>query len=141
LKPTGKHDEAEGSLVKQNALLQEKLQKQEEMLAYISHYIQSREALQIEIDHLPKQATPLKNAGNGQPQESKDALTSVRDCRDPGQVVGTLGTYSHPYSLLCPVPPPSPCPPFFPGEQNALLPEELQTQEEMSVFLAGEVKK
>jgi hypothetical protein len=118
--------------VKQNALLQEKLQKQEEMLAYISHYIQSREALQIEIEHLPKQATPLKNAGNGQPQESKDALSA--SVRDPGQVVGTLGTYSHSYPPLYSVPPP--CPPL---EQDALLQEELQTQEEMSAFLAGVV--
>jgi hypothetical protein len=132
LKTTGKHAEAEGSLVKQNALLQEKLQKQEEMLAYISHYIQSREALQIEIEHLPKQATPLKNAGNGQPQESKDALSA--SVRDPGQVVGTLGTYSHSYPPLYSVPPP--CPPL---EQDALLQEELQTQEEMSAFLAGVV--
>ncbi len=111
LKPVGKHAETEGSLVKQNARLQEKLQKQEEMLAYISHYIQSREALQIEIE----------------------------DCRGPGQVVGTLGTYSHLYPLY-PVPPP--CPPSFsPAGQDTLLQEELQTQEEMSVFLVREVKK
>ena len=97
--------------MKQNTLLQEKLQKQEEMLAYISHYIQSREALQIEIE----------------------------DCMGPGQVVGTLGTYSHLYPLY-PVPPP--CPPSFsPAGQDTLLQEELQTQEEMSVFLVREVKK
>jgi hypothetical protein len=63
LKAAGVHGEAEGSLAKQNPLLyllQEKLQMKEEMSADISLYIQSkREALQIQIEHLEKQAIPL----------------------------------------------------------------------------------
>jgi hypothetical protein len=88
-----KHGEAEGSLEKQSALLQKKLQMKEEMLADISHhhnflstqlhYIQSkREALQSEIEHLQKQVIPLglreETVGNDQPQEWAVTRASAR---------------------------------------------------------------
>jgi hypothetical protein len=91
LKAAGVHGEAEGSLAKQNPLLyllQEKLQMKEEMLADISLYIQSkREALQIQIEHLEKQAVPLENAGNDQPQ---DRFVTRASAGGTYQVVGTL---------------------------------------------------
>ena len=64
------------------------MQRKEEMLADISLYIQSkREALQIQIEHLEKQAIPLKNSDNDQPEDRTDTRSSARDTY---QVVGTL---------------------------------------------------